>query len=67
MPKLKNSGGSNASTTTIEYVWVEIPYITENINKMEPFMVNAKIADYIENLEGIIKGYEKIIALKNNE
>lgn len=60
MPKLKKLDGTNHNPTTIEYVWIEIPCLTENIHKMEPMMVNGKVADYIENLEEIIKRYETI-------
>jgi len=64
MPKLKKVDGTNHDSTIIEYIWIEIPCVSDNIHKLEPFMVNGKVADYIESLEDIIKGYEKILNLK---
>ncbi len=62
MPKLYHLDGKPYHNI-IEYSWVGIP----NKTNYDEYMVNPAVADYIEKLEDIIKGYEKILNLKKDE
>ncbi len=62
MPKLYHLDGKPYHNT-IEYSWVGIANKTGH----DEYMVNPAVADYIEKLEDIIKGYEEILNLKKEQ
>lgn len=62
MPKQKLQSGELIPPVTITKIWIEIP---KEVG-YHSCLVQPEVADYIEKLEDIIKGYEKILDLKNS-
>jgi hypothetical protein len=51
---MKNTTGENVEDVTIKYSWISIPKDFENIedtSKTDDFLVNPRVAEYIEFLE----------------
>lgn len=70
--KTKDGDGNVRPNQVIEYTWIDIPleFTKESVGRpCDTYMVNPKVADYIDKLEAeIIKNEEMIFMLtkKNN-